>query len=54
MPTERPQLVGVVSAQLLRIEERRVVSTAHPLQPYSRFSRPESLFFLSISSSIVL
>jgi hypothetical protein len=39
--------------QLLGIEGCCVVSTADPLQPYSRYSRPEELFFLSSSSSIV-
>jgi hypothetical protein len=31
-----------------------VVSSTDPLLPYSRFSRPESLLFLPIRSSIVL
>jgi hypothetical protein len=39
---------------LLRIQGCRVVSAADPLEPYSRFSRPEPLLFLPSSSSVVL
>jgi hypothetical protein len=40
--------------QLMRIQACRVVSATHPLRPYSRISRPETLLFLSSSSSVVL
>jgi hypothetical protein len=40
--------------QPLQIDERRVVSAVDSVRPYFRLSRPEPLFFLSSSSSIVL
>jgi hypothetical protein len=49
IPTERPPLVGEVSANVLRIEERN-----GSLWPYSRFSRPEPLLILPSSFSVVL
>jgi hypothetical protein len=45
-PSERPPQVGEGSAKFC--------SAAYPLRPYSRFSRPEPLLFLTSSSSIVL
>jgi hypothetical protein len=54
LSTQRPSLVGEVSANFMRIEGCRVVSAAYPLRPLSRFSRPEPLLFLPSSSSVVL
>jgi hypothetical protein len=48
-PTERQPFVSDVSANFLARGQRDGF-----LRPYSRFSRPEPLFFLSSSSSVVL
>jgi hypothetical protein len=53
IPTERPPLVGEVSAKFRRYRVQRV-QRDRSLRPYSRLSRPEQLLFLSRSSSIVL
>jgi hypothetical protein len=53
IPTERPPIVGEVSANFLQIEG--VVWSAQRIpRPYSRISRPEPLLFLPSSSSVVL
>jgi hypothetical protein len=55
IPTERPQLVGEVRANVLRIEGATWSAWRIPTVVISaRFSRPEPLFFLSSSSSIIL
>jgi hypothetical protein len=50
IPTERPPLVGEVSAKFCGVAwwAQRVP------RPYSRFSRPQPLFFLPSSYSVVL
>jgi hypothetical protein len=53
IPTERPPLVGEVSANVCGYRVPRGQSGG-TLRPYSRFSRPEPLLFLSSSSSVVL
>jgi hypothetical protein len=51
--TERPPLVAEVSANFCRQREARGRRDGS-LRPYSRSSRPEPLFFLPSSSSVVL
>jgi hypothetical protein len=53
MPTERLPLVGEGSANLCAQMVPRGQRDGS-LRPYSRFSRPEPLLFLSSSSSVVL
>jgi hypothetical protein len=53
IPTERPPLAGEVSANFCGSSVPRGQSDGS-LRPYSRLSRPESLLFLSRSSSVVL
>jgi hypothetical protein len=53
MPTERPPLVGEVSANFCR-QGCRVVSAADPYVRNLDFSTPEPLPYFSSSSSIVL
>jgi hypothetical protein len=52
-PTERPPLVGEVNANVCGYRVPRGQRDGS-LQPYSRLYRPESLLFLSSSSSVVL
>jgi hypothetical protein len=53
IPTERQQLVGEVSANFCGYRVSRG-QRGGSLRPYSRLSRPEPLFFLPSSSSVVL
>jgi hypothetical protein len=53
IPTERPPLLGEVSANFLCIRVP-LGQRDGSLRPYSRLSRPEPLLFLSSSSSVVL
>jgi hypothetical protein len=53
IPTERPPLVGEVSANFCGLRVSRGQLNGSP-RPYSRFCRPEPLLFLSSSSSVVL
>jgi hypothetical protein len=54
IPTERPPLVGEVSANLYGQRVLRGQRNEFPRPLISRFSRPEPLLFHSSSSSIVL
>jgi hypothetical protein len=53
IPTERQPLVGEVSTDFCgqRVQRGQLEGS---LRPYSRFSEPKPLFFLSSSSSVVL
>jgi hypothetical protein len=51
IPTERPPLVGEVSANFLRIEGA-TWSTWRIPRPYSRFSRQEPLFFYQVAPQL--
>jgi hypothetical protein len=53
IPTERPPLVDEVSANFCWYRVSRGQRDGF-LRPYSRFSRPKPLLFISSSSSIVL
>jgi hypothetical protein len=53
MPSERPPLVGEVGADFWEYRVSRGQRNGSP-QPYSQFSRPKLLFFLSSISSVVL
>jgi hypothetical protein len=53
IPTERPSLVGEVSANFCGYRVSRGQRSGSP-RPYSRFSRLEPLLFLPSSSSIIL
>jgi hypothetical protein len=52
IPAERPPLVGEVSANFYGLERCRVVSTADPLQPYSRFLDQSRYFFFQVAPQL--
>ena len=52
IPTERPPLVGEVSANFLRIEGCHVVSATHPHVRLSLFSGPEPLLFIQVAPQL--
>jgi hypothetical protein len=52
LQTQRPLLVGGVSALLLRLERCRVVSATGHHGHWSRFSRPEPLLFIKVVNQL--